>query len=279
MPSTADPGVRGSRPPAADWRHLAGALMWRARREGISAIFGYPFGLLCFIVLVTTASLWHDDGAAATMAVAGPYGVLTHGVGMSVAVLGVPGLLIMGLSIGGGRCVESLIGSEASTGGFEILLAHGFRPRDLARATIGVVAAAIGVLWIALTAACAVLLGVLDALTHARLRLTVSYVAMTLLLPAVVAIAGAFLAIALGFVSPTLTQPAQRGIAGGTGAIIGTVAVFPGLLMTLVALLLAGHLDAVAVLGIGVLLALVLAAATFRLIRRRFGYEGMLRST
>lgn len=262
-----------------DWRMLAKALVWRARTEGFSAIFAYPFGLLAFLIAISAVSLWTKTGDLPTVPVGGPFGVRSQGFTMSIALLGLPGLLTLGVSVGGGRTVQSVIGSESATGTFEILLAEGFQPKDLAKATLAVVSMATGVLWTSMTSLAALLLLTLDIATHAHLHLSASYVVMSLILPPILALAGTCLAVALGFASPTLTQPAQRGMTGGTGAVIGTIAALPGIAMTAVSFSLGGRVSALSELGIGLGLSLVLAAGSWWVMRYKFGYNGLLRST
>lgn len=285
-PSETAPGPRARRTlrsrralqPRPGWRDLAGGLIWRARAEGFAGIFAYPFALVGFVVVLGAVSLWGHSGNLPEVPVGGPFGVHSRGAGMNLAVLAAPGLLTLGISIGAGRTAQSLIGSESSTGTFEMLLAQGFGPRGLARAVLAVVLAVVAALWLAMTAVSAGLIGLLNTLSGAHLHLTGWYLAMTLALPPLTAASGTCLAAAVGFAAPAWTQPAERGVAGGAGGVVGTLAALPGIANTVVVLAIAGRISALGQFGLGLLMAAAAAATGWWVIRSRFGYDGMLRS-
>ncbi|WP_265443222.1 hypothetical protein [Flexivirga meconopsidis] len=272
-----DPGATASGEPG--WQQLAGAMLWRARTEGFASIFAYPIGMIAMAVVIGVVTFNAPRENVPSFPSGGPYGTTADGLPMQLALMMAPALLVLAVTIGTGRMVQSVVGSESATGTFEMLLAQGFRPRQLATAVIVLVACGTALLWVAATVTVTVLLLVLDSLADAHTQLSPGYATLLVAMPLLVAASGGFLSIALGFSSPTLTQPAQQGMVSGTGNLVGTIATLPGLIMLIAVVSVSGlGWGTTVVLGLTAGLTVLICGASIWIMTHRFGYEGVLRS-
>ena len=218
------------------------ALIWRARREGYALIFAYP---LLTTVIVGAAMVFaaHDPSLANVPAVpvSGQFGVTTHDARMALAVASAPMLLMLGTALGGGRCVQSLVGAEATNGAVELWLADGLDAADVVRAVWYAIATAVGAIWAATTVLVCAALGAVALLLGTGVHPTASYAALLLLAPLVLALAGTLMAVGLAFARPRLVQASERGIARGTGNVVGTLAAAPGFAVTVLVIVGSDH--------------------------------------
>ncbi len=211
-------------------RTLYRALVLRARREGFAAIFAYPLLVTGFVTVAMGFAATHPDMAnVPPIPPGGVFGLHVQDVRVALGLLLAPAVLVMGTCIGGGRCVQSLIGAQATSGEFETWLGSGLTLRDVVGAVLGLIATAVVAIWVVVSILVgAVLLWARAALDPAA-SLPALYWVMLLAVPLTLGLSGATLAVALAFARPRLLQPAERGMMHGTGNAVGSIAALPGI--------------------------------------------------
>lgn len=230
---------------------LLAALAWRGHREGIRYLF-IPVGLFAGLVAVLfgLASVGQVNGARQMADFAERYGA--HG---SVVVVGLglllgPGLVALFTVISVAMLVRNLIGSEASRGGIELLLAAPYGPRTIMTALLGYAAAVATAYWALMTGLAAAALAAFCAIAGASVTLTRSYLAAALLVPLLAGWAAAALAVGTNLLYPRLAQLGSYGMHMGGSGISGLPPMLPGLAVFLSFAIWAPHIGAAALVTI-----------------------------
>jgi hypothetical protein len=256
---------------------LVAALAWRTRREGLGSLLS-PLAILAVVIGTTSVlpALAGGDlnGAGSLTGYARQVGASTNAAQVGSVLQFAPGELAMALSIGAGLIVRSLVGSEASRGALEMILASRYSPRTLVTSVLVFAGTLSSALWVAMGLLTLGWIAVVTAVYGASLHLSAAYLGLLLAVPLLTAWSGAALSVTLSMMAPRLVQPGQAGIAGSGGA-AGSVSVIPGLVVLLVTAV--GHS-----VGIGQLLlwtglgALVLTVGSVAFVSARFRVEGIL---
>ena len=237
---------------------LASALIWRARKEGFSSIFVTPAVLaVLFGVITTIALMASGSGTSSSETV---LGVKINSSGQMAGLMLLPMIFLVGLGMGGGLCAQALLGSEITSGSFELWLSR-MGPRAIAWGLFKAAVAGLLAIWAMLIVIGGAFFGILAVLPSGPLPVNVPYVLFCLLLPLFLGLAGVAASIGITLMNPKLASANARGIAHGTGAVITLIAVVPQLIVVLVVVVL-GRTGASLLLigGIGVVIAIVAAA-------------------
>jgi len=240
---------------------LTSALIWRARKEGFSSILVTPavlavlFGAIT--VIASLASGPTGSGASTSEVV---LGVPVTGVGQVTGLMLLPMVFLVGLGMGGGLCAQSLLGSEITSGSFELWLSR-IGPRAIATGLFKAALVGLLAIWVMLLVIGGALFGILAALPSGPLPVNLPYVLFCLLLPLGLGVASVAAAVGITLMNPKLASANARGIAHGTGAVVTLIAVLPQLLVTVVVVILGRTGATMAVIGgIGAAIAVVVAA-------------------
>ena len=258
---------------------LLAALAWRGRREGLPYVF-IPVGLFAALValLFGVASSGQVNGAQQMANFAERYGAHGSLVIVGLGLLLGPGLVALFTTISVAMLVRNLIGSEASRGGLELLLAAPYRPRTIMTALLGYAAVVATAYWALMTGLAAVALAVVCAADGASVTLTGSYLAAALPVPLLGGWAAAALAVGVNLLYPRLAQVGSYGIHIGGGGISGLPPLLPGLAIFLSFAIWAPHIGVtalVAIVGGGTAAITVLSIAVVAV---RFRPDGALES-
>lgn len=260
---------------------LISALAWRARAEGVRYLL-LPVALfaviITFVIVFSLAGIGHVNGAQTMAAFAESYGAHADAVTVGIGLLLGPGLVALFSCLSVMQVVRTLIGSEASRGGIEALLAAPFRPGTIMRALLGYVGALAVVYWAAMTALAALALAVVAWASGATVSLTVSYLLAALVVPLLAAWAATGLALLVNLLYPRLAQAGGYGFNVGGGGIGGLPAILPGLAVLLVFTLWAPDIGAGELLGVAGGTVAVVAVAGVAVIARRFRPDAVLES-
>ena len=128
-----------------------------------------------------------------------------------------------------GLVVRNLIGSEASRGGIEALLAGPYRPGAIMTALVSYVGGLAVGYWAGMTALAAAVLALLDLASGATLSLTVGYLSLVLVLPLLAAWSATSLSLLVNLLYPRLAQSGSIGISMGGGGLGTGAAILPAL--------------------------------------------------
>ncbi len=258
---------------------LAKALAWRTRREGLRYLLvtflPFLFMLAAVIVpsLLSRASV--NDGAAfATFAIRD--GARADTVTVGLALLIGPGFVAMFAAVSVATLVRNLIGSEASRGGIEALLAGPYRPMSIMVALVGYVGVVATLYWAGMTAIAAVTLAIVVWASAAALLLPASYLVAALVLPLLAAWAATGLSLLVTLLYPRLAQAGSFGLNLGSGGIGTLPAVLPALGVLLVFTIWAPHVGAGALVAIAGSTTAVIAAGSIAIVARRFHPDAVL---
>jgi len=238
---------------------LTSALIWRARKEGFSSIFVTPAVLaVLFGVITTIASMASGSGGASGGE--SVLGVPITSTGQVAGLMLLPMIFLVGLGMGGGLCAQALLGSEITSGSFELWLSR-MGPRAIAAGLFKAAVAGLLAIWVMLIVIGGAFFGILAVLPSGPLPVNLPYVLFCLLLPLLLGLAGVAAAIGITLMNPKLASANARGIAHGTGAIVTLIAVLPQLIVVLVVVVL-GRTGAslIVISGIGVAIAVIAAA-------------------
>ena len=258
---------------------LLSALAWRARREGLRYLFiGFvPFVVaLGLTVMPATLGGSSVNGAGTFARFASSYGAHRDGVGLGVMLLLLPGLIALCSALAVGLVVRNLVGSEASRGGIEALLAGPYRPGSIMVALLGYVGALAVFYWAGMTALGTVILGIVIWTSGAVLSLTVAYLLSFLILPLLAAWCATALSLLVNLLYPRLAQPGNYGLNMGGGSLGGGAAMLPALGVFLVFTFLAPHVNPAQLLAGGGGATTVVAVASTILVARRFRPDAVL---
>ena len=259
-------------------RTLLGALVWRARREGLGYLQPGAILLACIAGLQLALGLVTGPGGVNGAGALGDYarrfGVDTHAAQIGATLATVPGQFALILSITGALTVRALVGSEATRGAIEALLAAGYRPRAIVAAVLAFTELLVAVSWLclALPVVAWVQLTLMVYGSHAYLNL--AYVVVLLIVPLFAALSGTALAVTVAILAPRLTQQGQLGLAGG-GGLESVVAVVPALAVLVVQLTVSSVSSAV-LLGATIGGTALLLVVGIQLASSRFRVEGVL---
>ena len=188
---------------------LVGALGWRARREGLRYLLVtfIPFlFMLAALIVPSLLSKTSVNGGATFAAFATHYGAQAGTVTVGLALLLEPGAVALFAAISVATLVRNLIGSEASRGGIEALLAGPYRPMSIMVALVGYVGALATLYWAGMTAIAAVTLSIVVWASAATLSLPASYLMAVLVLPLLAAWASTGLSLLATLLYPRLAQ-------------------------------------------------------------------------
>ncbi|MCL2491005.1 MAG: hypothetical protein FWF36_09875 [Propionibacteriaceae bacterium] len=239
---------------------LTSALIWRARKEGFGSIFVTPAVLaVLFGVITVTASLASGPGSSAS-AGQSVLGVPITSTGQMAGLMLLPMIFLVGLGMGGGLCAQALLGSEITSGSFELWLSR-LGPRAIATGLFKAAVAGLLAIWVMLVVIGGAFFGILATLPSGPLPVNLPYVLFCLLLPLLLGLAGVAASIGITLMNPKLASANARGIAHGTGAIVTLIAVLPQLIAVLVVVILGRTGTSLIVIGgIGVAIAVIAAA-------------------
>ncbi len=260
---------------------LVGALGWRARREGLRYLLVtfIPFlFMLAALIVPSLLSKTSVNGGATFAAFATHYGAQAGTVTVGLALLLEPGAVALFAAISVATLVRNLIGSEASRGGIEALLAGPYRPMSIMVALVGYVGALATLYWAGMTAIAAVTLSIVVWASAATLSLPASYLMAVLVLPLLAAWASTGLSLLATLLYPRLAQAGSFGLNLGGGDIGTLPAVLPAIGVFLVFTIWAPHVGAVELLAIAGSATAVIAAGSIAVVARRFHPDAVLES-
>lgn len=269
----ADPGF--GRP-----RVLIRALAWRTRREGLRYLLAgfVPFLIVTAGLAGSLALAGQVNGAASFAGFAARYGARAGAVQAGEVMILEPGFVAICSAIAVGLVVRNLIGSEASRGAIEALLAGPYRPGSIGTALLGYAGGLAVLYWAVMTAAGALTLAIVTWTSGATLSLSAAYVLLVLILPLLAAWSATSLSLLVTLLYPRLAQPGGFGLAIGGGGLGTGTAVLPALGVLLVFTFGAPSLSAGAVLAIAGGATAVIAAGSTLVIATRFRPERVLQS-
>ena len=255
---------------------LTSALIWRARKEGFSSVLVTP-GVLAvlFGVITVLASLASKSTGSSSGSV---LGVPITAVDQVAGLMLLPVIFLVGVGLGGGLFVQALLGSEITSGSFELWLSR-LSPRSIAAGLFKAAVVGLLAIWIMLLVISGAFFGILAALPSGPLPVNAPYILFCLLLPLVLGLAGVAAAIGITLINPKLASATARGIAHGTGAVVTFIAILPQLIVTLVVVIL-GRTGAslVVIGGIGVAIAVVFAVVAIVLGATRLSRDQIVSS-
>jgi len=240
---------------------LTSALIWRARKEGFSSIFVTPavlavlFGVITAIALLASGPAQNGPSTGGTV-----LGVPITNPGQMTGLMLLPMIFLVGLGMGGGLCVQALLGSEITSGSFELWLSR-IGPRTIATGLFKAAAAGLLAIWIMLIVIGGAFYGILASFPSGPLPVNLPYVLFCLLLPLALGLAGEAAAIGITLMKPRLASANARGIAHGTGSVITLIAILPQMIVVLVLVFLSRTGASLLIIGgIGVAIAVIAAA-------------------
>lgn len=225
---------------------LINALAWRSRREGLRYLLVTfaPFAALVTLLMVLSSYQAGRINGAASFAVFGArYGAHTDAMTVGLGLLLGPGLVALFSAISVAALVRNLIGSEASRGGIEALLAAPYRPGIIMTALLGYVGLLATFYWAGMAAIMTAALAAATAVSGTAVSLTGSYILAALILPLLAAWAAAALALLVNLIFPRLAQAGSFGLNLG-GGLGNAPALLPGLAVLFVFLLWAPRISA-----------------------------------
>jgi len=241
---------------------LTRALLWRARREGFASIFVMPLILALVFSGLTIYTAWRANLARVVV----PLGGVVLGVhvpagngGQVMSLTLMPAIFLIGLGMGGGLLVQAMLGSEVTSGSFELWLSR-LSPRQMATSLLRTALTGLAMVWCFLLVLVCVLWGVLHLSPAGAPSFTVAYLALVLLLPVALGVAGVSAAVGVTLFNPKLASITARGIAHGTGSVITLIAILPQVIMLFIVIFLGRTGVSIWLIGgIGLALAVILA--------------------
>jgi len=261
---------------------LLAALAWRARREGLRYILvGFvPFvvALGLVVVPVTLGGGSVVNGAGTFARFASSYGAHTDGVALGLVLLLAPGLVALFSAVAVGLVVRNLVGSEASRGGIEALLAGPYRPGSIMVALLGYVGLLAVCYWTGMSALGAVVSVIVIWTSGATLSLSVAYLLLALVLPLLAAWCATSLSLLVDLLYPRLAQQGSYGFNVGGGGLGSGVAMLPALGVFFVFTFLAPDVGPTRLLAIAGGATALLAIGSTILVTHRFRPEAVLES-
>jgi hypothetical protein len=260
---------------------LVAALAWRARREGLGyLVLGLvPFAVAAgFSVLATTILGGGVNDAGTFARFASSYGAHADRVGLGVALLLLPGLVAICAAIAVGLAVRNLVGSEASRGGIEALLACPYRPNDIMISLLGYLGALATCYWAAMSTLGAVVVLTVTWTSGATLSLPAAYLLLALALPLLGAWCATSLSLLINLLYPRLAQLGTYGLNMSGGSLAGSAALLPALGVFVVFVFLGPDVGPAALLVIGGGTTAAVAAVSTLVVARRFRPDAVLES-
>jgi hypothetical protein len=258
---------------------LIGALTWRTRKEGarqlLAPLLSYT-AMLTAIVLVSLTGSGHINGGQTLVAFAERYGAHTNAVTIGVGLLVGPGFVSIYSSYSIIMLVRNLIGSEASRGGVEALLAAPYRPGTIMIALLGYVGCIATFYWAAATAILAVLFGLIIVTTGASVAFTVSYLLAALIVPLLAVWAATALSLLVYLLFPRMAKQGSYGLNLGGGSMGSLPAILPALGTMFAFIFWAPHTGAGELLAVAGGAVAVVGAAGVILVTRLFRPDAVL---
>lgn len=250
---------------APSTRSLARAYLWRTSKERKFQLLRFllPYGGVLLLVFMPRIN-GNDAGtnglevmaeAGYANGIAEPYAANIGG-----AIQMVPLLAGFLAGIGAAAVTHTFLSTQQTRGEVEILLAAGYRTKDIATAVIGLSVILATLLWTT-----TMILGTaLIAITLAAHSLTIApdpwYLVLFIVLPLVTAICSATTTCALCCAAPTFALPSGGNVTGGRGP-VAAVGMTPGILASVVYLIVpASSIRAGCIVGIVILTAVTVAA-------------------
>lgn len=258
---------------------LINALAWRSRREGLRYLLVTfaPFAALVTLLMVlSTYQAGKINGAASFAAFGDRYGAHTDAITVGLGLLLGPGLVALFSAISVAALVRNLIGSEASRGGIEALLAAPYRPGTIMTALLGYVGILATFYWAGMAAITTTALAAAAAASGTAISLTGSYILAALALPLLAAWAAAALALLVNLIFPRLAQAGSFGLNLGGGGLGNAPALLPGLAVLFVFLLWAPHISAGELLAVAGGAVAAVTAGSVIAVARHFRPEEVL---
>lgn len=260
---------------------LIRALAWRARAEGVRYLL-IPVALfaaiMTLVIVISLPGVGRVNGAKTLAAFAESYGAHADAVTVGIGLLLGPGLVALFSCVSITQLVRNLIGTEASRGGIEALLAAPYRPGTIMRALLGYAGAVAALYWACMSAIAALALAAITWASGAAVALTASYLLAALAVPLLAAWAATGLALLVNLLYPRLAQLGGYGINSGGGGIAGLLAILPGLGVLFAFTLWAPDISAGELLGVAGGIAAAVAVAGVLTVARRFRPDTVLES-
>jgi hypothetical protein len=260
---------------------LIRALAWRTRAEGVLYLFipvALFTGVITLAIVTSLTGTGHINGAKALAAFAERYGAHADAVTVGIGLLLGPGLVALFSCLSVAQLVRNLIGTEASRGGIEALLAAPYRPGTIMTALLGYVGAVATLYWACMSAIATIALAAVTWSTGARVSLTASYLLAALIVPLLAAWAATGLALLVNLLYPQLAQAGSYGINTGGAGMAGMPAMLPGLGVLFVFLFWASSVSAGELLGVAGGTVAAVAVTGVATIARRFRPDAVLES-
>ncbi len=261
-------------------RALIGALAWRTRQEGVRYLLvGFvPFALATTGLVVSLFFTSAANGAGTFASYAAGYGAHADTVAIGEVLIQGPGLVAVCSAIAAGLIVRNLIGSEASRGGIEALLAGPYRPRSIMTALLGYVGALAACYRAAMSVTLALILMIVTWTSGAMLSLTTGYLLLVLILPLLAAWDATGLSLLVNLLYPRLAQAGSIGLNKGGGGLGTGAALLPALGVFLVFTLWAPHISPGGLLAIAGSATAVIAVGSTAVVAHRFRPDAILES-
>jgi hypothetical protein len=258
---------------------LIRALAWRARAEGARYLL-IPVAMFAAVIalVISLASAGHVNGAQTMATYAEGYGAHADAVTVGIGLLLGPGLVALFSCFSVTQLVRNMIGSEASRGGIEALLAAPYQPGTIMRALLGYAGAVAALYWACMSAIVVLAMAAVTWASGATVSLTASYLLAALIVPLLAAWAATGLALLVNLLYPRLAQAGGYGINTGGGGIAGLPAMLPGLGVLLVFVLWAPDVSAGELLVVAGVVVAAVAIAGVLTIARRFRPDAVLES-
>lgn len=259
---------------------LLGALLWRAKQEGFRYLLaGFLPCLVALCALIVPVLLGGGINGATTFADYGArYGAHADSIGIGEMLIEGPGLIALCSAIAVGLIVRNLVGSEASRGGIEALLAGPYRPGAIMTALLSYVAGlAIGY-WAVMTTLTAAVLALIDHTSGANLSLTAGYLSLVLILPLLAAWSATSLSLLVNLLYPRLAQSGSIGLNMGGGGLATGAAILPALAVFLAFTIWTPHLAPGLLLAIAGSATAAIALASTVVVTYRFRPDAVLES-
>lgn len=258
---------------------LVSALAWRTRREGTWPMFVPLVSftvMLTAIILISLSGTNHINGGQALVTFAEQYGAHTNAVTVGIGMVAGPGLVAVFASFSIIMLVRNLIGSEASRGGVEALLAAPYRPRTIMIALLSYVGSIAAFYWAAATTILAVAFGLIIVTSGASVTFTASYLLAVLIVPLLAAWASTGTSLLVYMLFPRMAKAGSYGMNLGGGGIGSLLAILPAVGTLFAFLFWAPHIGAGELLAVAGGAVAVVGVASVVLITYLFRPDAIL---
>lgn len=261
-------------------RVLLGALLWRAKQEGLRYLLaGFVPYLIAMCALLVPVVLGASINGGATFAgYAARYGAHADSVVIGEILIEGPGLVALCGAIAVGLVVRNLVGSEASRGGIEALLAGPYRPGAIMTALLSYVAGLAIVYWAGMTILTGAVLAVIDHTSGAALSLSPGYLSLVLILPLLAAWDASSMSLLVNLLYPRLAQTGSIGLNMGGGGLATGAALLPALVVFVIFTIWTPHVAPALLLAIAGSATAAIAIASTVIVTYRFRPDAVLES-